>query len=130
MLGIPGSICHGQVIHALIKSNMRGQFDYVGINIIVEHISGVMLIISKEDSFGDTILQLGFSLSRGSNIDTKSKGPNGEEVLSIGCSFLKWRINCIRLWKVIGKLDSMVQGMWKKQIIQVGSSQNSLYRVS
>ena len=51
------------------------------INIIVEHISSVMQIISKEDSFGDMVLQLGFYISRGSHIDTTYKGPKGGEVL-------------------------------------------------
>ena len=39
---------------------MGGQFDFVGINIILEHISGGIWIIPKDDSFGDTVLQLGF----------------------------------------------------------------------
>ena len=38
MLDIQGIIRHGKVIHALIKSNTGGQYDYLDINIIVEHI--------------------------------------------------------------------------------------------
>ena len=81
MLDIQGSICHGKVIHDLIKSDMGGQFDSVGINIILEHILSCMCIISKEDSFGYMVLQILFSLSRGSHIDTIYKGLKGVEVL-------------------------------------------------
>ena len=47
------------------SSNMGGQFDYVCINIIVEHVFGGMWIIYKEDSFVDVVLQLVFFLYRG-----------------------------------------------------------------
>ena len=60
MLDIQGNICHGQVIHYLIKLGMGEQFDIVGISITVEHILGGMWFIFKEYSFGDTVLQLGF----------------------------------------------------------------------
>ena len=96
ILDIQGSIFHGQFIHDLIKSNMGGQLDYVGINIIVEQILGGMWIISKEDSFGYMILQLLFSLYRGLHIDTTSKGTRVGEVLLLGCSFLNWIVDCIR----------------------------------
>ena len=113
MLDIQGIIFHVQVIHDLIKPNMGGQFDSVGIRIIVENIFSGMRIISKEDSFGYMVLQLGFSLSVGSHIDTASKVPKEGEVLSIRCSFLNWRIICIKFWKGIGNLDNMVQVIWK-----------------
>ena len=64
MLDIQGIICHGQVIHTIIKSNMGGQFNYMGIEIIVEHISGGMWIIYKEELFGNMVFQIGFSLKR------------------------------------------------------------------
>ena len=94
----------------------------MGINIIVEHILGGMRIISKEDYFRDMVLQPGFSISRRSQIETKYKGPKGGEVLLIGFSFINWRSNFIRFWKGIGKSDNMVQGIWPKFDIQVGSS--------
>ena len=93
MLYIQVSICNGQVIHALIKPNTGGQFDFVGINIIVEHILSGMRIISKEYYFGDMVLQLRFSFSRVSHIDTISKISKGGEVLLLGCSFLNRKIN-------------------------------------
>ena len=65
MLVIWGSICYGQVIRANISLNMGGQFDSVGINIIVEHIYGGMWIIPNGDSFGDMVLQLGFIFQGG-----------------------------------------------------------------
>ena len=68
------------------------------------------------------VLQLGFYISRGSHIDTTSKGPKGGEFISIGCSFTNCRSNCIGLYKVIGNLDSMVQVIWNFFDIQVGSS--------
>ena len=111
MLKIQWIICHEQVIRVLIKSNMGEKLDYVGINIILEKKLGHMRIISKEDSFGYTVLQLGFSFSGGSQIDTTSKAKKGGEVISLGCSFLDWISNCIGLWKVILKLDIMVQGI-------------------
>ena len=83
MLDIQRNIFHWQVINALIKLNIGGQFYYVGINIIVEHILSGRLIIPNEYSFGYMVLQLGFSFSRGSHIDTTYKGPNGGEVLLI-----------------------------------------------
>ena len=66
-----------QVIHALIKSNMRGQIEYVGIDIIVEPIFWDMLIISNDDYFGDMVIQLGFFISRRLHKDTTYKGPKG-----------------------------------------------------
>ena len=122
MLDIQGSIFHGSVIRDLIKPNMGGQLYAVGITIIVKHILVSMWIISKEDSFGYMVVQLGFSFSRGLHIYTKYKGPNGREIILLVCSFLGRRINCIRLWKGIGKLDIMVQFIWIKYDIQVGSS--------
>ena len=83
---------------------MGVQFDIVGIRIIVDHILGGMLIIFKECSFGDTVIKLGFYVSRWSYIDTTSKDKKLGEVLSLGCSFLNGRSNCIRFCKVIGKL--------------------------
>ena len=75
-----------------------------------------MWIIYKEDSFGDMVLQLGFSLYGGSHIDTTSKSTKKGEVLSLGCNFINCRSNFIRCWKGIVKLDSMVQGIWSKFI--------------
>ena len=93
MLSLQGSICHGQVMNSFLKPNTGGQFDYVGINIIVEHILSGMRIISKEYYFGDMVLQLRFSFSRVSHIDTISKISKGGEVLLLGCSFLNRKIN-------------------------------------
>ena len=101
----------------------------MGINIIVEHILGGMWFVSTEDSFGYMVIQLGFSFSRVSHIYKTSKGLKGGEVLSVGCSFLNRRSNCIRLWKIIGKLDSIVQVIWPNFDIQVGSSYHSSYIV-
>ena len=92
------------------------------INIIVYNILGGMWIISKEYYFGDMVLKIAFYLYRGSHIETTSKGPKGGEVLLLVCRFLNQIINYIRFWKGIGKLDRMVQGIWKKIDIQVGSS--------
>ena len=41
-------ICHGKVIHNLIKPNMGVNFECMCINIIVEHISSSIPIINKE----------------------------------------------------------------------------------
>ena len=60
MLDIQGSIFHGSVIRDLIKPNMGGQLYAVGITIIVKHILVSMWIISKEDSFGYMVFQVGF----------------------------------------------------------------------
>ena len=68
------------------------------------------------------VLLLVFSLPRGSHIYTTSKVPKGGEVILLGCSFLNWRSNCMSFYKGIEKLDSMVQGIWKKIVIQVSSS--------
>ena len=48
ILEIQGIICHGPFAHAIIKPNTGGQFDYVGINIIVEHIFSGTQIIQKK----------------------------------------------------------------------------------
>ena len=74
------------------------------------------------DYFGDMVFQLGFSLSRGSHIDSISKDPKVREFLSLVYSFINQRSNCIRFWKGIGKLDSMLQGIWQKIDIRAGSS--------
>ena len=47
ILEIQGIICHGKFAHAIIKPNTGGQFDYVGINNIVEHIFSGTQIIQK-----------------------------------------------------------------------------------
>ena len=65
---------------------------------------------------------LAFLFSRGFNTDTTPKGRKGGEVLFFWCSFLNNRSNGIRFWKVIGKLDIIVQGICTKFDIQVGSS--------
>ena len=109
MLDIQGIICHGKVIHDLIKSIMGDQLDYLGINILVEHISGGMCIISTEDYFGNMFLQLGLSISKGSYIDTTSNSTKGGEVLFLGCSFINQRSNCFRFCKGIGNLDSLAK---------------------
>ena len=83
-----GSICNWQFIFVFIKLNTVGQFYSMDINIILEQIPGGMWIISKEDSFGDMALQLGFSLSRGLHIDTTYKGLKGEYVLLLECIFI------------------------------------------
>ena len=88
MLDIQGSICQRQVINELIKPNTRGQFDFVGISITVYHILSGMGTISKKDSFGDMVRQLGFYLFRGLYIDTTSKGMKGGEFLFLGCFFI------------------------------------------
>ena len=119
MLDIRGGICHGKVIHALIKFNMGYQLDSVGIKSIVEQISGGMYIISKWDSFGDIGPRLGLFISRVLYIDTTSEALKGGEVLSLGYIFLNQIIHCIRFLKGIWKLYSMVQGIWKFFDIQV-----------
>ena len=78
---------------------MEDQFNSVGINIIVEQISSGIRIISREYSFGDMVLQLEFSVSKGSHIDTTSKGPKVVDVISLGFIFLNRRSNCISFWK-------------------------------
>ena len=103
MLDIQGSFCHGKFIRDLIKYNMGGQLYSVDIKIIVEDISGGIWIISKENYFGGMVLQLLFYLSRGSHIDTEYNGPKGGESISLGCSFINQRGNCIRSRKGIGK---------------------------
>ena len=70
-VGHSGEYLPWEVIHYLIKNITGGKFDSVGINITVEHISSGMRIISNEYSFGDMVLQLVFSISRGSHIDIK-----------------------------------------------------------
>ena len=54
------------------------------------------------------VIQLGFSLTRWLHIDTAYKGPKGGEVISLVCIFIDLKINYIRFWKGIGKLDIMV----------------------
>ena len=56
-------------------------------------------------------LLLVFYLYRGSHIETESKGTKVGDVLLMGCSFINQISNCIRLWKGIGKSDSMVQSI-------------------
>ena len=80
---------------------MGGQFGSMGISIIAEQILGGMLIIYKEYFFGGMVLQLLFSLSGGSHIDTTYKGPKRVYVILLGCSFLNRRINLTRFWKII-----------------------------
>ena len=129
-MDIQGSIWHGQVIHDLIKLDKEGQFDYVGIIVILEHILGCMWIIHKKDSFGDMVLQLGYYLSRGSYIDITYKVHKGVRVILILYSFINRINNFIRIWKVILKSYRMVQGIWPKFDVQVGSSYHSSYIVS
>ena len=56
---------------------MGGQFYYLIVNIIFEHILVGMWIIYKEDYFEDIVLKLGFSISVGYHIDTTSTFPKG-----------------------------------------------------
>ena len=88
MLDIQGMIYHGKFIHDLIKPNMGGKFDSVGINIIVEHISVGMWIISKEYPFGNMVIKPGFYLYTWLHIDITFKGPKGGEVILLACTFL------------------------------------------
>ena len=73
MLVNQGSICHGQLIHAIIKLNIGVQLYSVGINIIVEHILSGMWIISKEDSLGEIFFDLYFLFPEGC---TETQHPN------------------------------------------------------
>ena len=119
---IQGIIFHGKVIHYLVKSNMGSQFDSVGINVIVDHISVGMCITSKEYFFGYMVLQLRFFSFRGVANRHDIQMSEGRRFYLALCVFLNSRSNCIRFLKGIGKLDSMVQVIWPTFDIQVVSS--------
>ena len=63
---------------------------FVGINIIVEHFLSGMRIVSKEDSFGVMVFQLGFYISGESHIDTISKVTKVREFILLGFIFINW----------------------------------------
>ena len=109
---------------------MGGRFYSVGIDIILEHIYSGMWIIYKGCFFGDMVIQIGIYFSNGLHIDATSKGPNGGQFLFLGFKFLDHIINCISFWKLIVKLERVVQGIWPNCYTQVGYGQHSLYIVS